>query len=161
MGTSTEIREIAEQDVAVVEFAAQVAHLGSLIGEAFETVMAYLGSQGVFPAGPPFTYYLPQSGEGQLPSQLQVWAGFPVPRPISGDDRVVARKLPAGKVATLVHEGPYEALPTSYQTLIEGAAALGAPVDMHAGMWEVYLNDPDEVSPNQSQAAIFWPVVDG
>lgn len=161
MGTSTEIREIAAQDVAVVEFAAEAAHLGSLIGQALATVMAYLGSQGLFPAGPPFSYYLPQSGEDQPPSRLRVRAGFPVPQPISGDDRVVARKLPAGKVATLVQVGPYEALPTSYQTLAEGAAALGSPVDIHAGMWEVYLDDPDEVAADQSQAAIFWPVADG
>lgn len=158
MDTPVQIREMAAQDVAAVDFQGGAAELGSLMGPAFAAVMAYLSTHGLYPAGPPVCFYEPLPVSDQPPTSFLGWTGFPVAQPVAGDGQVVARKLPGGRVATLVHTGPYETLHSGYQALTEGAAALGAEVDMGTGMWEAYLNDPRTVAPDQLQTAIFWPV---
>lgn len=158
MDTSVQIREMAAQDVAAVDFQGTAAELGPLMGQAFGAVMDYLSVHGLYPVGPPVCFYEPLPASERPPTSFRGWAGFPVTQPVAGDGHVVARKLPGGKVATLVHTGPYETVHSGYQAMTEGAAGLGAKVDMGTGMWETYLNDPQTVAPEQLQTAIFWPV---
>ena len=54
---------------------------------------------------------------------------------------------PAGRVARFVHKGPYETVGTDYNLLMAWLEKEGLKMDVPA--WEVYLNDPDQVPPEE------------
>ena len=74
------------------------------VDRAFPALFGWLAEHDVVPAGPPFIRTLELDPAGE-PLQLEVAA--PVANPGSGDARVHAGALPAGRYVTLVHVGPY------------------------------------------------------
>jgi hypothetical protein len=65
----------------------------------FPALFGWLGEHGVEPAGPIFIRYAADPAEIEL--------GVPVAPGTSGDERVQAAELPAGRWATFLHVGPY------------------------------------------------------
>ena len=152
MPYNVEIKTTEAQPLAVVKFTAGVAEMGDKIGAAFGEVMQYLMQTGAQIAGPAIGYYEQLGNE-----RFNVSAGFLVAAPIDGNGSVVPFELPAGKVATTMHAGPYETLPEAYAAITEQSKAIGAEIDMTSPMWEEYLTGP-EVPPEQTRTLIFWPV---
>ncbi len=148
-----EIKEVAARPAAVVRFTAGVPEMGDKMGAAFGQVMQYVAQAGAQIAGPAIGYY-EQLGD----ERFDVHAGFIVAAPIEGDGTVLPFELPAGKVATTMHVGPYETLPEAYAALAEQTKALGAEIEMGAPMWEEYLSGP-ETPPEQTQTLVYWPIV--
>jgi len=147
-----EIKEVTARPAAVVRFTAGVPEMGEKMGTAFGQVMQYLTQAGVQIAGPAIGYYEQLGNE-----RFDVRSGFIVAAPIEGNGTVQPFELPAGKVATTVHVGPYETLPEAYAALAEQSKALGEEIEMGAPMWEEYLTGP-ETPPGQTQTVIYWPV---
>ncbi len=118
-----------------------------LIGE----VAAWLASKGVAPAGAPFFNYLDMP-DGK-PMVMEV--GFPIATQVSGDGRVHAGTIPAGRFATLIHTGPYDGLYEANVALGDWLGRQGAPRPMSrakAGEYdesllEIYQTDP-QVEPD-------------
>jgi effector-binding domain-containing protein len=73
------------------------AVLPPLIGEVF----TFLQRQGVPPAGAPFFRYLVVD----MDKQLDMEVGWPIASTMSGNGRISAGVIPAGRYATLVHTG--------------------------------------------------------
>jgi len=81
---------------------------------------------------------------------LEVEAGCPVAGPVTGDERVVADVLPAGRYATLSHVGHPSTLVAATAALLDWAAAKDLKWDMvpsaSGERWgarlEIYLTDP-------------------
>jgi effector-binding domain-containing protein len=75
-----------------------------VVDRAFPQLFAWLGEQGVEPAGPPLIRYRELDGAGE-PLEIEVAA------PVSGESRgggpVHAGTLPAGRYLTFLHVGPY------------------------------------------------------
>jgi hypothetical protein len=84
----------------------QVTELGvaAAVDTAFTELFRWLGKQGVEAAGPPFIRYLEVDLHGE-PLELEV--GVPVADDVSGDERVQADALPAGRYVAFLHAGPY------------------------------------------------------
>jgi GyrI-like small molecule binding domain len=78
--------------------------VAAAVDPAFPELFRWLGEQGVEPAGPPFIRFLEVDVDGE-PLDLEV--GVPVADDVSGDERVQADALPAGRYVTLLHAGPY------------------------------------------------------
>jgi effector-binding domain-containing protein len=72
--------------------------------QAFPELFAWLGRHAVAPGGPPFLRYYEVDHAGE---PLEVEAGVPVENEASGDGRIRADALPAGRYLTLLHVGPY------------------------------------------------------
>jgi effector-binding domain-containing protein len=89
-------------------------------------VRSWLGSKGVQPAGRPFFRY----NVIDMDRQLEVEAGFPVAVPVTGEDRVLAAALPAGRYATLWHTGHPAGLVGATRTLLDWAAQQGLAWDV-------------------------------
>lgn len=74
----------------------------------FPELFGWLGRNGVHPAGPPFIRFVELDPDGE-PVELEV--GVPVANGAgeiaTGDDRVRATALPAGRWLTYLHVGPY------------------------------------------------------
>jgi effector-binding domain-containing protein len=105
-----------------------MAGLGGL-GARFDEVFAWLGARGLAPADAPFFRYnvIDMAGE------LQVDVGVPVAAPVDGDEHVVAGVLPAGRYATVTHEGHPAELYGVTEALLGWAREQGLAWDMSPG----------------------------
>jgi effector-binding domain-containing protein len=74
------------------------------VDRGFPELFGWLRTNQIEPSGPPFIRYLEVAGEGQ---PLRFELGAPTAAAVSGDDRIHADELPAGRYATLLHVGPY------------------------------------------------------
>lgn len=124
--------------------------ISAAMGEAFGTVMRFMGANGIEPAGAPMAVYYTYD-----PSKMTFRAGFAV----SADDlekaeaAVKGAVTPAGEALTFTHVGPYAELRNSYGVMMkhmeQNNLQLGAPT------WEVYLNDPATTAEEQLETAVF------
>ena len=81
----------------------------------------------------------------------------PVAKPVNGKDDITCYELPGGKMAKIVHKGPYEKCAPAYKKLFEWIAENHKKV---AGPTrEVYLNDPKQVPPDEIVTEIYAPIV--
>ncbi len=112
-------------------------------------VLDWLAARGVAPAGPPLWRY----DVVDMAGEMVVEVGVAVAEPVTGDDRVVAGVLPAGKYATVVHVGHPDGLLRATGELLAWGEREGLTWDRRpAGngeSWgcrlEEYLSDPAEV----------------
>ncbi len=145
-------REIDSQPIVGIRATTTMEEIKQVIGALFGEVMAYLTGNGLAPAGMPFTIYHDMDAE-----RLEMECGMPVASPVEGTERVRPGELPAGKVATVTHMGPYEQLGQTWSALMqwmeeESLQAAGAP-------WEVYVTDPgEEPDPSKWRTDIFFPI---
>ena len=144
--------EIEAQLFVGIRVQTTMAKIGEGMGQLLGEVFGYVQGKGVAPAGMPFTIYHSMEGD-----DLDMECGVPVATAIEGEGRVQAGQLPAGKVATVTHMGPYDDLKTTWGALMgwiesEGLQPAGVP-------WESYFTDPGE-EPDQSKwrTDIFFPV---
>ena len=82
--------------------------------------------------------------------------GFPVPKKIAGKDNIQAGEMPAGKIATCVHIGPYSDIAPAYTALSEWIKANGYEATGVA--YEMYLNDPSQTPPQELMTRIVFPL---
>lgn len=144
--------KIEAQPIVGIRTQASMDNIGELMGPLFGEVFGYIQQQGQQPAGMPFAIY-----HNMTENEVDFECGMPVEAAIEGQGRIVAGELPAGKVATVTHMGPYEDLQVTWEALTgwmesQGLQPAGAP-------WEVYFTDPG-TEPDQSKwrTDIFFPV---
>lgn len=75
---------------------------------------------------------------------------------ITGEEEIKVYELPGGKMAKIVHKGPYEECTLTYEKLFswitENGKRIVGPVR------EVYLNDPRDVQPEEILTEIYAPL---
>ena len=152
MSLSFATREIESQPIVGIRTTTSMEEIAQAIGALFGEVMDYLNQNGLSPAGMPFTIYHEMDRD-----RLDMECGMPVASAVEGTERVRSGELPAGKMVTVTHMGPYEQLGQTWSALKDwmekqGLQAAGAP-------WEVYVTDPG-AEPDQSKwrTDIFFPV---
>ena len=80
----------------------------------------------------------------------------PIANVVDGRGAITCYELPGGKMAKILHKGPYEKSAPTYKKLFEWIAANHKKV---AGPTrEVYLNDPREVRPEELLTEIYAPI---
>ncbi len=77
--------------------------------------------------------------------------------PISGrvtiaDPEMELRTIPAAKVVSLIHKGPYETLSTAYSRLLEYAERNN--IEVTAPFREIYLSNPEETPADEVMTEI-------
>ena len=92
--------------------------------------------------------------------KIDMECGMPVASPIQGEGRIKAGQLPASRVATVIHMGPYEGLPGTWSALTQWISSQS--LTPASPPWEVYVTDPG-AEPDQSKwrTEIFFPVRQG
>jgi effector-binding domain-containing protein len=131
------------QPTAVVRGSLPVADLPTFFARAFPAVWAALEAQGIGLAGEPFGYYPAVPG-----TTVEVEVGFPIAGPFAATGDVRQSELPAGRVVTATHVGPFNTLERTYAEMCEWAAEQG--LKPSGPMWEAYLTDPEQ-EPDQSK----------
>lgn len=135
-----EIHELHPRETAVIHVDVPPDMLPAAIGDAIREIEARMAEAGVDVAGPPFVRYLSFG-----PLRILAEIGCPVRRPAPHLGRVFPGQLPGGRVASVIHVGPYEELEATYvrlQRRLDEAGVAGT-----GPMWEVYWSDP-EVEPD-------------
>ena len=147
-----ELREVPATATAVVRVSTTPTGLKAEIGDALHEIELLTARAAVGSVGPPFTRYLDWS-EGHVVAEI----GIPVARPMPAAGRVEPSELPGGRVASVVHVGPYETIATTYGLMAARLDELG----LHAAgpMWEVYWSDPErQPDPATWRTEILYPV---
>jgi hypothetical protein len=163
-GTNARIVDAEPQPTAAVRFRRPMASVdvGALMDAAMGSLGALLGASGVGPAGPPYARYHAWGGD-----LADVEIGLPVAQALpdlpslaeAPEGEVGTSVLPGGRVATIVHRGPYTALGDAYGRLHDWIHAQGE--DDGPGPWESYIDNPAEVDdPAALRTEIRWPVAE-
>ena len=131
-----EIHRVTMRETAVITIDGAADEMPAAIGSAILEVEAAMSEAGVGLDGPAFTRYL------EMEPRIRAEVGFPVERPAPHVGRVYPGRLPGGRVASVIHVGPFEGLEHTYAALERWLGELG----LHASgpMWEVYWSDPEK-----------------
>ncbi len=120
----------------------------------------YSMSQGAVIAGPPLYLWHEKSVEDAVKADeagnADIEVCVPVAERILEKDEIKCHELSGGKMAKVIHKGPYEASGPVYERLFawlqENGLKLTGPIR------EAYLNDPREVPPEEILTIIYAPI---
>jgi effector-binding domain-containing protein len=145
-----QVVELEPQPVLVVEAQVAPPELGEVLGKILPKVFQYIHEQGQEMAGMPFLRYL------NMDDQFHIDAGIPTLKPVSGSDDILSKTLPGGRVATTLHLGSYETVGEAWNALFGWCSEQG--IKQRMGGWDVYENDPTEVSPSEVRTRLHFPL---
>lgn len=146
-----EIRETKEQKTMAIRTFTPMEKLSEVMGQSYGEIMAFMTSNGIATAGPPYAMY-----HNMDMSNLDVEMGFPVTAAKAGNGRIKAAKLPGGKAAVTMHTGPYDAIGETYNNLAAFMKEKGLTPE--TSCYEFYLNDPRETPPAELKTEIYFPL---
>ena len=138
---------------------------GALLPPMWDEVHAWLVSRNLAAAGAPFIRYLTTDME----TRLDIEVGFPVAAAVTGDGRISAGILPAGRYAVLEYTGPYEGdgvfkanvamMEWAKEKDIAWQISTKDKVEWWGARMEIYLTDPaSEPDPNKWQTELAFLV---
>jgi effector-binding domain-containing protein len=121
--------------------------------DTFKTLYAYLGKEGIKPAGPAITIYTATDDTG-----FQYQAGIPIeqePRNMPGGDIAVA-KTPEGRALKFVHRGSYDAMDTTYDAITNHLDE--KRLEARELFMEQYVTDPLNTPEDKLVIEVFVPI---
>jgi effector-binding domain-containing protein len=159
VNTMPELVTIIEEPsrlVATIRRRGPYSIIPALIGET----CAFAVSSGAGITGPPFLMLHETSVEAAMEAAQKgtadVQVAVPIGRKVPGKGDTIVTTLPGGKMAKIVHRGPYEDSAGTYHRLFAWFEERGLHV---AGpIREVYLNDPRGVRPEEILTEIYAPL---
>jgi effector-binding domain-containing protein len=138
-----EVKQFEPATTAVIRSRVRKEELSKFVPAACGEVWSFARSAGLSRPGRHVALYL-NDGQGS------VEAGAEVGEPFAGNDRVQCSQLPAGRVATTVHLGPYGRLGDAHAAIREWCAQHGHRRSNVS--WEIYghwqdswNNDPSKI----------------
>jgi effector-binding domain-containing protein len=133
MITEPKLENRSEQHYVAIRTQVTMQELGAgVIPQLHMEVRTWLEKQGIAPTGAPFIRYLIID----MMAKLDIELGWPVARALSGNDRIRAGVLPAGRYASLIYIGPYEG-----DGLIKANAALLDWGAQHSIVWDKWQTE--------------------
>lgn len=142
---------------------AAIRHTGPYheIGGAFQRLGAWAGSRGYFKPGAEMLGVYYDNPREVAPESLRSAACITAPADFAGDEDagITTLDLAAGNCAVGVFKGPYQRLPEVYTWLFDSWMPTAGCGPVVGPCFEVYLNDPTQVAPDECLTAIYLPVV--
>ena len=145
-----EVVDVEAATTAVISGVVPMSDVAPFFDRAFSTLPAVLAEQGIAPLGAAFALYHSPPGE-----TLDLSVGFPTDRTVATEGEVHASRLPAGRVARVVHHGSFDQLGSSWERLRRWIDERG----LTAGgvLWEVYVTEPDpQMDPGELRTQLNW-----
>jgi len=144
MGDNVMTTEVETLPTAVIPATTTWRRFGTLWRELLDEVWACLRAGGVARGCPNVMLYLDET------PRVEVGVWLRVPCELTG--RVVHSELPAGRVATTVHHGPFQDVGEAHRAVVEWCAANGErPTGVR---WEIY--GPHRDDPREQSVEVFW-----
>lgn len=144
-----EIKEVEKQNTLMVRLVTPMSKISQVMGEVYQEIAELMAKKEIPFAGAPYARYYNMDMEA-----LDVEMGFPVQADVEGEKRIKSGLIPAGKIATTIHSGPYDKLEETYTKLMVFVKEKG--LDVEEWMYEYYLNSPMEVKPEGLQTQICY-----
>ncbi|MBV8211922.1 MAG: GyrI-like domain-containing protein [Verrucomicrobia bacterium] len=146
MITAPKVVERSEQPYVAVKSVVTMAEIGVAAGKFLGEIFGWVTGHGLTPAGAPFFKY----NVIDMEHGLEIEFGIPTASLVAGDDRVLAGVLPAGRYASLIHQGPYEQLYEANAALLDWIKEQGLEIEVQGSpegdrfgcRLEIYLTDP-------------------
>jgi effector-binding domain-containing protein len=113
MITEPKIGDRNDQHYVGIRTQVTVQEMGSVLPSLWGELYSWLASKGLKPAGAPLWRYRVVDME----AKMEIDVGVPVATTVTGDGRVTAEILPAGRYATLIYTGPEAIRPLVVQAL--------------------------------------------
>ncbi len=151
MSYKCEIIERDAQNTLSIRTTSSVQNLPEVLGKNYGVIMQYLGQLNEQMVGAPFVAYYNMDMQN-----LDIEIGIPVAKKISSKDEIKASEIPRGKYASCLYIGPYSGVAPAYETLAKYIEDQGYEPTGIA--YELYLNDPSVVSPEELQTEILFPL---
>ena len=149
--TEFEIRPTTQQHTAAIRMTRPVSQIGPAMGEAFPKIYHAVVSAGMEPAGMPLARYF-DFGEQETTFECAI----PLATEFPATGEVEASSVGGGEAAFAVHVGPYETIGETWGQMMAWVAGQGrAPA---GPTWEIYLDDPQEVAPDQLKTELYVPL---
>ena len=145
------IIEVRDQPVLAIRTITAVENLPAFFGEAYGSIMRYLGELGEQPVGMPFAAYYNLDMKA-----LDVEAGFPVARNLPEKGKIKSSKINAGKFGITLHTGSYDSVGPAYEALTDFVKQKG--YEPTGVAYEYYLNDPTEDPSVKPETEIRFPL---
>lgn len=151
MKRNIEVKALPKQTTLTIRTNTSVKSLPQVIGKIYEEIIEYLTELGEEPTGMPFVIYYNLDM-----TNLDVEIGFPVTKEYPDKDEIKTSKIPAEKVVSCVHKGPYKKMKPTYKAMHqwikkEGYKTTGVAI-------EFYYNSPNEVSTKDLLTEIQLPI---
>jgi len=150
MSYQCELKQQPAQPALSVRTHAAVQDLPTLFGKIYGGIMQYLGELGEQPTGMPFAAYYNMDMQN-----LDVEIGFPVARKLAGKGEIQASEFPGGKLASVMHVGPYDQVGPAYEALTQWIKDHGYQATGVA--YELYYSGP-ETPPQEIRTEIVFPL---
>jgi effector-binding domain-containing protein len=109
MMTEPKLEHREKRHYVAIRTRVAMQELGTVIPQLLGEVFAWLGKQGITPAGAPIIRY----NVIDMPARLDIEVGVPVATALAGNSRIHAGTLPAGRYATLVYTGVGNGVPAN------------------------------------------------
>ena len=119
-------------------------------GYTFDKVTKYLDCLSELPGGAPIVCFHNMDLEN-----LDVEIGFPVAKPLSGKDDIIANTLPSRKTVSAIDLGPYEKQDPTLEELFAWIQSNG--YEMQGDIYYQYLNDTER-SENELLTKMILPI---
>jgi len=141
--------ESSHRHVLFQHFVVEQEDLPATIGKSFGALYGRIGQAGVIPAGPPFVIYHNMAA----PWEIDVCA--PVATPLAPAPDFEVTELPATRVVSLLHIGPYDTMGTAHAAVdayikAQSLTPAGPPR-------EIYLSPPSTPA-SETRTVIEWPI---
>jgi effector-binding domain-containing protein len=145
--TEPKVEERAEQTYVGIRSQVPMSEFGNVIPQSLDEIFGWLKEQGIEPAGAPLMRYYVIN----MDSNMDIELGVPVATPVSGNGRIQATSLPAGRYAALTYTGDSNGI-AGNKALLEWVQEKGLTLDTYdspdgdgfGGRVEFFLTDPDE-----------------
>ena len=133
---------------AVIRSRVPAKDLAKFVPAACGEVWSFIRSAGLPRPGRHLALYLDEQG--------LVEVGAEVSEPFTGNERIHCSELPAGRVVTTVHFGPYQRLSDAHQAIREGCAKQGHQCS--GVSWEIYghWDESWNTDPSKIRTDIFY-----
>lgn len=145
-----ELKQQPAQPALTVRLHAAVQDLPQLFGQTYGAIMQYLGELGEQPTGMPFAAYYSMDMQ-----DLDIEIGFPVAHKIADKGEIHASEFPGGKLASVMHVGPYDQVGPAYDILTKWVKDHGYEATGVA--YELYYSEPT-VPPEETRTEIVFPL---
>lgn len=146
-----EIIEREAQNTLSVRTTSSAQNLPEVLGKHYKAIGDYLHQLNEEMSEAPFVAYYNLDMDN-----LDIEIGIPVSKKIPNKDEIKSNEISAGKYGSCLYTGPYNEMRPAYDALHK--FIIEKEYEPTGIAYEMYLNDPAKVPPEQLQTQILFPL---